>query len=110
MPKTPQDHKKKATKAARYTFTVGEVTHTLPSVTDAMDKISGRDLRDASIEEGGDMALGFKLLEAVGAKPEAVDALLDLPAPKTLEHIHAWMAFKPSEGDASLGESSSSST
>ena len=119
MPKQPEDHRPKATAPRQYAFTTkveGEggrtktVTHHLPPAENAVQHLSGRALRDATLAgEEGELRLGFQMLEACGAKPEAIEALYDLPAPEMLEHIGAWMNFKPSEEDASLGESSSSS-
>ncbi len=95
--KQPQDRKPK--KAKHFTFTVGEVTHSLPPASDGVENISGRALRDASM--GGDeeqLRLGFSMLEACGAEQAAIDALYDLPASKMLENIRAWMTFGDGDG------------
>lgn len=120
MPKQPQDRMPKATAPKFYTFTakvkgddgkVKTVTHQLPLAEDAVPHLEGRALRDATLAgDAGELRLGFQMLEACQAKPEAVDALYSLPAPEMLEHIAGWMNFKPSEEDASLGESDSSSS
>jgi hypothetical protein len=114
MPKTPQDHQPKAADAA-YSFTVADDngkprTYRLPPGETAVSKIPGKFLRDAYMDgDEGQMRLGFAMLEAVDADQGALDALYAMPAPEMLEHVQAWMSFKPSEEDASLGESSSSS-
>lgn len=110
--KTPQDRKPKGD---RYQFTATvdgkPKTFTLPSAAEASTKVSGRFLRDAAMKgEEGQIALGFATLEAAGATEAAIDALYDMPAPEMLEHIGAWMQFKASPEDASLGESSGSSS
>lgn len=107
--KTPQDHKRKGESTA-YTFTVKGKTYTLPSAQKASEKVPGRFLRDAALNgEEGQIALGFATLEAAGADDEAIEALYDLPTAKTLEHLGAWMQFKASPEDASVGESLGSS-
>lgn len=107
--KTPQDRKPKASQEV-YTFTVDGKTYKLPSASKASSKISGRILRNAALDgDEGQLALGFATLEAAGATEAAVNALYDMPAPETLEHLSAWMTFKASAEDASVGESSGSS-
>lgn len=94
-----------------YTFEVDGETFSLPSAETGAETLPGRFIRDAAMEgQEGQMRLGFALLEATGADPAAIDALYDLPGPQMIDHIQAWMEFKPSRGDASVGESSSSST
>lgn len=108
MPKQPQDRKPKQEPGA-YTFRHDGKTYRLPSGETAVSKIPGRFLRDAYMDgDEGEMRLGFAMLEHVDATPGAIDALYSMPAPEMLDHVRAWMTFKPSEEDASLGESSSS--
>ena len=93
-----------------YTFEHDGTTYRLPPGETAVSKIPGRFLRDAAMDgEEGQMRLGFAMLEHVDADPGAVDALYAMPAPEMLVRIQEWMTFKPSEEDASLGESSGSS-
>ena len=95
----------------QYTFEVDGKTYALPSAETGAETLPGRFLRDAAMEgQEGQIRLGFALLEATGADPAAIDALYDLPGPKMMEHIEAWMEFKPNRGDASVGESSGSSS
>lgn len=109
MPKQPQDHKPKAEKDV-YTFRHDGKTYRLPPGETAAAKIPGRLIRDAALDgEEGQLRLSFAMLEAVDADPGALDALYSMPAPQMMEHVQAWMQFKPSEEDASLGESSGSS-
>lgn len=108
MATTPQDHK---TKAKPFTFTGkdGKV-YKLPLASKGAPEISGRAMRDAVMDaEMGEMKLGFALLEACGAAPEAVDALYDMRSAEMLEVIGAWLQHGDGDG-ASLGKSSSSST
>lgn len=92
-----------------YTFEHDGQTYALPPGETAVEKISGRFLRDAYMDgDEGQMRLGFAMLEHVDADEGALDALYSMPAPRMLEVIQEWMTFKPSEEDASLGESSSS--
>lgn len=111
MSVTPQDHKKKAKKAPSYMFTYSGKTYALPSAAEAAANVPGRFLRDAALKgEEGEMALGFATLEAAGATEAAIEALYSLPSGEMLEHISAWMSFKAAPEDASVGESSGSST
>lgn len=112
MPKQPQDHKPKSTSDA-YTFRHDGVTHHLAAGETVATQLPGRFLRDAALDgEEGQMRLAFAMLEKVASSEGAVDALYDMPASQMLEHIQAWMEFKPTGDDgeeASLGESSRSS-
>lgn len=109
MPKQPQDHKPKQQPNV-YTFRHNGTTYRLPSGETAVDKIPGKFLRDAYMDgDEGQMRLGFAMLENIDADPAALEALYSMPAPQMLEHLQGWMSFKPSEEDASLGESSGSS-
>lgn len=105
--KTPQDRKPKGD-AYQFTVSVGgkPKTFRLPSAEDASGRVPGRFLRDASMNgQEGQIALSFATLEAAGADQAAIDALYDMPATQMLEHIAAWLQFKASPEDASVGES-----
>lgn len=111
MPKQPQDHKP-AQDATTYTFHHKGKTFSIPVGAAAYEKavkqLPGRFLRDAYMDgEDGEMRMGFALIELVADK-DAQDALYDMPAPEMMDHVKAWFSRKPSEEDASLGESSSS--
>jgi len=109
MPKQPQDRKPKTTTDA-YTFRHDGKTYRLPPGETAVSKIPGRFVRDAIMDgDEGELRLGFAMLENVDASEGALDALYSMPGPEMMEHVRDWMQFKPSEEDASLGESSSSS-
>jgi hypothetical protein len=104
-PIQPADHKKKPTP---YKFQAPGVdkddkpitkTHTLPFASKGAEKLTGRDTRDALM--GGDVGqlkLGFVMLEACGAKPEAIDALYGLPNSKCLEILGEWMSHGDGDG------------
>lgn len=113
-PKKPQDRKPKAVTATPvnvYAFTWNGQEFTLPAGETAVDRISGRTLRDAYMDgDEGQMRLAITMLELVDADPAALDALYDMPAKRMLEHIAEWMAMAPVEGEPSLGEPSGSST
>lgn len=102
MPTTPQDRKPR--KVTRYTFTANGVEYSLPLASKGAEKISGRVLRDAAVSEAGEARLGFVLLEACGAKQDAVDAILDLPAPECLRILGEWIDLGDGDG-ASLPQS-----
>jgi hypothetical protein len=111
--KQPQDHrpKKKAAPAEEepYTFEWEGTTYTLPSPEGAIDKISGRMLRDAYMDgDEGQMRLGFTMLEKSDVDPAALDALYDMPAPAMLDHVGTWMETRSSGRGATMGESSRS--
>lgn len=103
---TPQDHKAKAPANGRYRFDWDGQTYELPPPQMAVDRISGKALRDAYLEgQEGQMRLGFLMLENVEAESGAVEALYSMPAPKMLDHIGDWMATRDSETGATVGES-----
>lgn len=109
MPSKPADRKLKQDPDA-YTFRHGGKVFRLPAGETATEKVAGRFLRDAAMDgEEGQLRLGFAMLEVIDATPGALDALYSMPASQMMEHIGAWMNFKPSEDDPSLGESSPSS-
>lgn len=107
--RTPQDRrpKKKTTtkaKLTKYEFTIDGETYTLPLATKGAEKLSGRVMRDAFMDDDGEMKLGFALLEACGAAQAVVDMIYDLPAPECLKVIAGWMRFGDGDG-ASLPQS-----
>lgn len=99
--KQPQDHKQ----PAKFTFEDADgKTHTLPLASKGIEKLSGRDLRDASLGgEQGQMAYMFKLLEAAEPSDAALDALYDMPQDKMLDVLMAWGEYGDGDG-ASLGK------
>lgn len=102
--KRPTDHKPPADDDL-YEFTWHDTTYRLPLATEGVDKVSGRQFRDAVMDgEEGQLRLGFAMLEAVVTDETALDALYSMPAPAMLEHVKAWMA-KAREGEATVGES-----
>lgn len=108
MPTTPQDHK---TKAKPFTFTGKDgKTYKLPLIAVGKGKLSGRDLRDATLGgEQGQLAYAFKILEAAEPAEAVLTALYDLPQDEMLDVLVAWGDHGDGDG-ASLGKSSSSST
>lgn len=114
-PKKPQDRQPKAvtitpTPVNVYTFEHDGHTYALPAGATAVDRVPGRVLRDAYLDgEGGQLRMGFTLLELVDADPGALDALYSMPAPEMLEHVAAWLSLQTVEGEPSLGESLGSS-
>lgn len=89
-----------------FTFEHEGQTHTLPAAQTKYDQVPGRLIRDAYMDgDDGEMRLGFTLLEMVDAEPGAVDALYAKPAPEMLAIFRDWMRFRPSEEDATVGES-----
>lgn len=101
-PRKPQDRKPKAAaKNAPVTFKGADgKTHTLPPPTDALEHMTGRDIRDAlmSPDKAQEMALGFRILERCQPAQEVLDALYDLPAPETFQIIGRWMPSPNPEG------------
>lgn len=94
----------------QFTFEHDGQTFSIPSALTKYDQVPGKFVRDAYMDgDEGEMRLGFTLLEMVDAEPGALDALYAKPAPEMLEVFRAWMRFRPSEEDATLGESSASS-
>jgi hypothetical protein len=109
MPTEPQDHKPAKGQPFKFTDAKGK-KHTLPSADKGRAKLSGRDLRDATVNgEIGQMAYLFKTLEASGPKPEALDALYAMPQAEMMDVLDAWGEHGDGDG-ASLGESSPSTT
>lgn len=104
--KKPADRRPKKDAPELYEFTWDGSTFRLPPAESAVDKISGKSLRDAFMDgEEGQMRLGFTLLEMVDAEPGALDALYSMPAPDMLDHIQKWMELRSEEGEATVGES-----
>jgi hypothetical protein len=103
--KKPQDRRPKAPDAALYEFQWEGGTFSLPPADSAVDRISGRQLRDAYMEgEEGQMRLGFAMLDNIDAA-EAIDALYSMPAPTMLDHIAKWMETRTRPDGATVGES-----
>lgn len=103
MPTTPQDHKAK--KATSFTFEAAGKKYTIPLPSVGAENVPGRAMRDALLDgDEGEARLGFLLLEACGAKQEAIDALYDLPTPAMLRVIGEWMRLGDGKG-ASLPQS-----
>lgn len=111
MPKQPQDRlPKKGDAPSEYTFEANGKTYSLPAAEAAANKVSGKFLRDAYLDgDEGEARLAFATLEAAVEDTETLEALYALPAGDMLDHVRAWMEFKPSKEAASLGESGSSS-
>jgi hypothetical protein len=102
MPTQPQDRKPR--KGAPFTFKVGTKVHTLPNADKGRSKMTGRDVRDATV--GGDvgqMAYMFKVLEAAEPTKTALDALYAMPQDKMLDVLQSWAEHGDGDG-ASLGE------
>lgn len=101
--KQPADHK---AKPVPYTFDGDDgKTHSLPFASKGAEKLTGRDTRDALMNgDVGQLKLGFVMLEACGAKPEAIDALYDLSNVRCLEILGEWMTHGDGDG-ASLPQS-----
>ena len=104
-----QDHK--PPKGAPFKFTGADgKKHTLPPASVGASKMTGRDLRDASIGgEAGQMAYLFKVLEASEPSKTALDAIYDMPQTDMMDVLTAWGEHGDGDG-ASLGESEGSST
>lgn len=109
VPKTakkPSDHKPKEDEPRNYTFQWDGSAYTLPSPDTAVDKVSGRALRDAYMDgEEGQMRLGFAMLENVDCDQAVLDALYDMPAPMMLDHLQKWMELRVNAEAATVGES-----
>ena len=102
MPAQPQDHKPK--KGAPFKFTAGGKSYTLPLASKGRAKLTGRDLRDATMgDEGAQLGYLFKALEAAEPKPEALDALYAMPQDDMMDVLQAWGEHGDGDG-ASLGE------
>lgn len=106
--RTPADRQPKL-KRGEYAFTHDGETYVLPPAAAGADKVKGKYLRDAMLNEDGELALAFATLEACGVVEAALKALYDKPTPEMMSVLSAWM--KAGDGDgAGLGESSSSSS
>lgn len=99
-PKQPQDHLPKKQQApGPFTFDHGGTTFVLPAPSAALDVIPGRALRDAVMEGGeAEVRLGFVMVEAVGAAPEALDALYALPVSEMTRVVERWMRSADASG------------
>ena len=107
-PKAPQD--RHPAKGALFSF-VGHdgKSHTLPLASEGAEKVSGRVMRDAFMgaDSGGELKLGFAMLEACGAPQPVVDALYDLPSPECLKVLGEWMGHGDGQGTSAPQSSSS---
>ena len=102
MPAQPQDHKPK--KGAPFKFTAEGKSYTLPLASKGRAKLTGQDLRDASVNgEIGQLAYLFKTLEAAEPKPDALAALYAMTQDDMLEVLSEWGEHGDGDG-ASLGE------
>lgn len=102
MPVQPQDHKPKKAAPFRFTDSAGK-SHPLPLASSGRAKMSGRDLRDAALDEGGQLVYLFKVLEASEPAKAALDALYDMAQADMLDVIKAWGEHGDGDG-ASLGK------
>jgi hypothetical protein len=99
MPTTPA-----AKKTDSFFFRHDGKKYTLPDPAEALDRIKGRAIRDASLGGmEGQLRLGFLMLEAVEADKAALDALYDKPAAEMIELVEQWMEH--SSGGVTLPES-----
>jgi hypothetical protein len=74
-------------------------TFTLPFASKGAEKLTGRDTRDALMNgDVGQLKLGFVMLEACGAKREAIEAMYDLPNARCLEILGEWMTHGDGDG------------
>lgn len=88
-PRQPQDHKPKVT---GFTFDHDGKTYSLPAPSQALANLDGRALRDALLDgQMGEVALAFRCLEAVGAEPEAIDAIYAKPVAETTDVVVRWL-------------------
>lgn len=96
-PRKPADHKAKPV-PYKFPDASGKM-HTLPFASKGAEKLTGRDTRDALMNgDVGQLKLGFVMLEACGAKPEAIDAMYDLPNARCLEILGEWMEYGDGDG------------
>jgi hypothetical protein len=103
MPAQPQDHKPAKGKPFRFTDGDGK-SHTLPLASAGRDRLTGRDIRDATLGgEIGQLGYLFKVLEAAEPNEKALDALYAMPQNEMLEVLQAWGDHGDGDG-ASLGE------
>ena len=102
MTAQPQDHKPKKNAPYRFTDADGK-SHPLPLASKGRAKMSGRDLRDAALDEGGQLVYLFKVLEASEPSKAALDALYAMPQADVLDVVKAWGEHGDGDG-ASLGK------
>ena len=102
MPTQPQDRRPK--KGAPFKFTAGGKSYTLPLASKGRAKLTGKDLRDASVGgEIGQLGYLFKALEAAEPKQDALDALYAMPQSDVMDVLSEWGEHGDGDG-ASLGE------
>src|SRR5690349_16144664 len=103
MPAQPTDHKPKKGAPFKFKDKDGK-SHTLPLASEGRAKLTGKDLRDASVGgEIGQLGYLFKALEAAEPKQDALDALYAMPQDEMLDVLSAWGEHGDGDG-ASLGE------
>lgn len=103
MPAQPQDRKPAKGQPFRFTDKDGK-SHTLPLASRGRARLTGRDIRDASLGgEIGQLGYLFKVLEAAEPNKAALDALYAMPQDDMLEVLQQWGEHGDGDG-ASLGE------
>jgi len=103
MPAQPTDRKPKKGAPFRFTDSAGK-SHTLPLASKGRAKLSGQDLRDASMGGMvGQLGYLFKALEAAEPSKAALDALYAMPQSECMDVLQAWGEHGDGDG-ASLGE------
>ena len=105
MPDRPQTQDHKPKKGAPFKFKGKDgKSYTLPLASDGRARLTGQDLRDASVNgEIGQLAYLFKTLEAAEPKPDALAALYAMTQDDMLEVLAEWGEHGDGDG-ASLGE------
>lgn len=107
MPAQPQDRKPAQNEPFRFSDGDGK-SHTLPFVSEGRSRLTGRDIRDATVGgEIGQLAYLFKTLEAAKPDEATLDALYAMPQDDVLEILTKWGDHGDGDG-ASLGESTPS--
>jgi hypothetical protein len=101
-PKQPQDHKPKADAPFMFQGADGK-TYTLPKITeDAAEQVPFKFTRRLVMnpdDNMAQMASAFALLDVVGANPEAIEALGDLPTKRAVEIAGEWMGESQRSAD-----------
>lgn len=100
--KQPQDRKRKAKSTFTFTGTDGTV-HVLPPISeDAAEKVPFKFTRRLVMnpdDQMAQMAQAFALMDVVGATPEAIEALGDLPTKTAVEIAGDWMGESQRSSD-----------
>lgn len=101
-PRKPQDRKPKSPpKNAPVTFVGADgQTYALPAPTTALERMTGRDIRDAllSQDKAEEARMAFRILERCEPGQDVLDALYDLPAAEMLGIVGRWMPTPNAEG------------